>query len=117
MNPELSNWVDVMSRAADRLETLDQEATAAPWEIHGGSGDDSPLWADAAMNYLCASPDDGVRGGHSAADAALIVALRPTAVPLAGWLRACIRRAEIAPALGIPVFAIEIAHAVLGEAS
>ena len=68
-NEQLQQWVD-----------LADAATEGPWRHEA---DDSPFdvpITTGELDYLCTSPDDGVRGGHSIEDAAFIVASR-TAVP------------------------------------
>ena len=62
-----------------RWAELAAAATPGPWEAARGEGEhDTPILTPDG--YLCASPDDGVRGGHGAADAAHIAASR-IAVP------------------------------------
>ena len=66
---QLQQWADLASNA-----------TEGPWRHEA---DDSPFdvpITTGELDYLCTSPDDGVRGGHSIEDAAFIVASR-TAVP------------------------------------
>lgn len=76
----------------ERLRGIQERAAAAtegPWVTEEGEyPDDCPI--HAADAYLCTSPDDGVRGGHSAPDAAFIAAAR-TDVP---WLLAEVARLD-----------------------
>jgi len=70
-------------------------ASPAPWkacteEWSLADAGDIPV-VDAMGDYLCCSPDDGVRGGHSEADAALI-ASAPS------WLAALCDRLDAAEA-------------------
>ena len=71
--------------AADRLAEIEariEAATEGPWTVLPDSADwDVPI-LDAAGSFICCSPDDGVRGGHLAQDAAFIAHAR-TDVP---WL-------------------------------
>ena len=113
---------DLLRRAADRLDELDNAATDGPWTAREpiGATDpyDVPIYG--AGGYLCASPDDGVRGGHSNADADLIVALRAVVSPLSRWLR---HQAEYAYTggdkrhyiSGHGAHALDVARAILGE--
>lgn len=67
------------------LEALAGLLDAAVTELHAAASlpwradeDDNPEWdvpiLDAANDYICNSPDDGVRGGFESVDARLIVA-------------------------------------------
>lgn len=71
--------------AATRLREVAGAATPGPWEaIPDGPGD----WpVEGGGNYLCHSPDDGVRGGHDEGDATYIAMMHPpVALALADWL-------------------------------
>ena len=65
--------------AADRLAEIEariEAATEGPWTVLPDSADwDVPI-LDAAGSFICCSPDDGVRGGHLAQDAAFIAHAR-----------------------------------------
>jgi uncharacterized protein (DUF885 family) len=62
------------------LRALADAATPGPWEVERDPYGDDDYPVSANGRYLCVSPDDGVRGGHSEADAAFIAAARD-AVP------------------------------------
>lgn len=58
----------------DDIRAALEAASPQPWKpiyLEGTDPHDVPI-EDATGDYICASPDDGVRGGHSAADAHLI---------------------------------------------
>lgn len=62
-------------RSDDEIRALCNAATPGPWTVpDDAEPDDAPVIA--GEYYLCVSPDDGVRGGHSQADAAFIAAAR-----------------------------------------
>jgi hypothetical protein len=71
---------DVLRRAADRLDELDKAAAPGPWWI------DRPLFSDFCLHTSPSSHEIGSTGGLE--DAALIVAMRSVAAPLAAHLRA-----------------------------
>jgi hypothetical protein len=66
----------------DAIEARAAAATGGPWLLGDGvfdeqlNGDDDWAVRVADGSYLCASPDDGVRGGHSKADAEFITNAR-----------------------------------------
>lgn len=82
---------ETTARLTDIRERV-QAATEGPWVAVAGEGpNDWPIVCpdgSALGEYLCASPDDGVRGGHSEADAEFIAAARAD-VP---WLLAEVER-------------------------
>lgn len=82
----------------DAVRRVANAATPPPWEIQDGTSEtDVPVWAGG--DYLCCSPDDGVRGGHSRADAEFIAAARQwvpelvAEVDLWAWSAGCARGA------------------------
>ena len=105
----------LLRRAAARLEELDAAATPLPWTAHPEDRDrDGDVPVRTPSGFLCESPDDGVRGGHAEADAALIVALRAAAGPVAVWLRSEADRRADRDHRWSP-HAEAVARAVLGE--
>lgn len=93
--------VDLLRRAADRLDALDRAALHGPWEAFGtrvavpadGCTCGSP--ADASVNYAH-EQGCGMEPAFEAPadDVALIAALRGTAAPLGDILRRAVRMAE-----------------------
>lgn len=106
--------------AADRLEALAKAATPGHWAA-GRSDDpnDVPLVASDghAWEYLCCSPDDGVRGGHTLPDAELVVAMRATVEPLVVLLRAVADNVDFDSIVRHEQEALAIARATPGGAS
>lgn len=107
----------LLNRAADHLDALDNAATPTPWRA---IVDEQIASVDAldGPTFLC--PDCGVGGMADHRDAALIVALRRTAAPLAAWLRSTASRTasgnSIPGGRGIWLEpALAVARAVLGE--
>lgn len=107
--------VERLRAAAERLETLDDEATQAPWLFGRSAIDDTVLRfreAELAVVFMDS-------------DARLIATLRPLAPILAKHLRATLRhveglRSEDNQQRGIEVFspyALTLADAVLGDGS
>lgn len=75
-NTELDETTARLAEIRERV----QAATDGPWLAVAGEGpSDWPIVIPDGSDlgtYLCASPDDGVRGGHSEADAKFIAAAR-----------------------------------------
>jgi len=113
---------DLWTRAADRLEKLDQAASESPWRRYGMTGVTSP---DGDVIGEWRSRCDGcgeestVIAAHTD-DADLIVALRSLAPEVVSLLRAKARAAEVRQRT-VPGFAFRdhamdrIARIVLGE--
>ena len=92
--------------AADRLAEIEariEAATEGPWTVLPDSADwDVPI-LDAAGSFICCSPDDGVRGGHLAQDAAFIAHARTDLPATVKALRAVLELADewaAAPSVG-----------------
>lgn len=87
---ELRAAADAMSMEADRLDAMEREASGGPWMVdalYAHDDGDMPVKGSTGR-YLCASPDDGVRGGHDLRDADLIAHRRNTMTRDAAVLRA-----------------------------
>ncbi len=87
----LRRAADAMDAEADRLDAMEQATFGDRWEAKpSGTLGDVPIAATSgeAWDYICSSPDDGVRGGHDEADADLIVHRRNTLARDAATLRA-----------------------------
>ena len=119
--------VDLLRRAEKMLREQAKAATPGPWmrsTDYVESNDDCPI-VGADDKYLCVSPDDGVRGGHSAGDADYIVTMHPgVGLALADWLGLTAR--DIERAYGLAAFttssrrslpALVLARLIVGEGS
>ena len=109
--------VETLRAAAARLEALDKAATPGPWR-DGDTGSDTPHIIAGVVGggvSIAFCPDCNVNGALERPDAALILALRPVAEPLAAWLRLTATWAPASPGSDDLERSLAVARAILGD--